>query len=94
MYPLDSCLHINNIDQHKQLFKKALEKLSHSEADRLLSGLMANQNQSLINSDLSSFLKKYNEVNFLVCSSSLRSNIDAYLNLLHKNGVAIENNYN
>lgn len=94
MYPLDPCLHINNIDQHEQIFKKALKKLSHSDADKLLCGLMANQNQRLINGDLPAFLKKYDGVNFLVCSSSLKSSIDAYLNLLRKNGVTIKNNYN
>ena len=94
MYPLVSCLHKNNIDKNKQEFKTIISRLSHEQADKMLSRMMANTSQNLINNALPSFLGKYAKVNFLVCSSALAKNADAYLDLLEKNGVKITNNYN
>ena len=56
--------------------------------------MMATQNQKLINEGLPSFLKKHSKVNFLVCSSSLEKNADAYLSSLNKNNLKIINSYN
>ncbi|MCR5224836.1 MAG: DUF2608 domain-containing protein [Alphaproteobacteria bacterium] len=93
MYPLEPCLHTNNIHLYKKLFKEMLKKLSHVEADKFLTGLMTTRNQALVNQNLPLFLKQHKDVNFLVCSSSLKNNIDAYLNLLATNGVSIKNHY-
>lgn len=94
MYPTIPCLHKNNIDAHKDIFKKVLKKLSHEQADLMLTQMMATEKQKLINDQLSALLKKYADVNFLVCSSSLEKNADAYLKLLNKNNIAITNSYN
>ena len=94
MYPSIPCLHKNNIDAHKDIFKEILKKISHEQADLMLTRLMATKNQKLINDQLSTFLKKHSDVNFLVCSSSLEKNAEAYLNLLNENNITITNNYN
>ena len=93
MYPTIPCLHKNNIDAYKDIFKKILKKISHEQADLMLTQLMATKNQKLINNQLSTFLKKHSDVNFLVCSSSLEKNAEAYFNLLNKNNITITNNY-
>lgn len=93
MYPTIPCLHKNNIDANKSAFKEILGQLSHEQADVMLSQMMATENQKLINDELSSFLKKYSEVNFIVCSSSLEKNADAYLKLLSRNNIKISNGY-
>ncbi len=94
MYPLIPCLHKINIDIHKNEFKTIIRQLSHEQADKMLTQMMATQNQKLINERLSAFLKKYAKVNFIVCSSSLEKNADAYLSLLNKNCIEINNSYN
>ncbi|MBE6447620.1 MAG: DUF2608 domain-containing protein [Alphaproteobacteria bacterium] len=94
MYPLTPCLHKINVDAHKNEFKRIISQLSYEQADKMLTQMMVTQNQKLINERLSAFLKKYSKVNFIVCSSSLEKNVDAYLNLLNKNGIEINNSYN
>jgi len=94
MYPLEPCLHIKNIEKHKASFKKIANQVSRAEMDQILGHLMATNNQELISNHLSKFLTKYIDVNFIVCSSSLSANIDAYINLLKKNNIAISNTYN
>ena len=94
MYPINPCLHKNNIDKNKSEFKAIIGRLSHEQADQMLSKMMATQEQKLINDQLPSFLEKYSKVNFVVCSSSLENNADVYSNLLLKNGVKITNSYN
>lgn len=94
MYPLIPCLHKINIDTNKSEFKTIVGQLSHEQADKMLTGMMATQNQKLINEELPQFLKKHSKVNFLVCSSSLEKNADAYLSLLNKNNMKIINSYN
>ena len=94
MYPLTQCLHKINIDTHKNEFKTIIGQLSHEQADKMLTQMMATQNQKLINERLSAFLKKYSKVNFIICSGSLEKNVDAYLSLLNKNCIKIHNSYN
>ena len=93
VYPSDPCLHTNNINLHKQTFDEIIKQISHSEADKMLSHLMANKPQKLVNDQLASFLKKYQDVNFLVCSNSLKDNIDPYLHLLESHQISMKNHY-
>lgn len=96
MHPISPCLHKKNINQYKQIFVKILKQLPRVDADKMLCKLMAEKNQRLVNEKLPLFFKNYEAqgVNFLVCSSSLKNNVDSYVQSLRKNGIKITNSYN
>lgn len=94
VYPTSPYIHEQNIDKHKKIFKKIIGKISRRSADIMLSRLMVAQQPKLINDRLPEFLKKYSNVNFIVCSSSLEQNINAYLESLRRNNIKISNGYN
>ena len=84
MYPIDPCLHKTNLHAHEKLFYKILKKLPDEKSNEMFCKLMTTKNQKSVNDQLPKFLKKYEAINFAVCSGSLKQNLNAYVQLLKK----------
>ncbi len=93
MYPLEPCLHKNNMKLYENIFNDVTKQLSSAEADEFLTEIKRTANQTLVNQDFPNFLKRHDGVNFLVCSSAWKDNADMYLKQLSAKGVSIKNHY-